>query len=376
LAVDFSGGEMSDLFSEINIRNVTIKNRIVMPPMVCIGWAGEDGLVTGKHIEHYEARAKGGVGLIIVEATCVSVNGRLADRQLGLWSDAQIDGFRNIASVCHKYGARILVQLHHAGLGTPRSVSPEMIAPSKIEGPSDFPFAQLTARALTLEEIKNIQADFVAAAVRANKAGFDGVELHGAHGHLISEFFSPLTNRRQDVYGGTIENRTRFVSEIISAIRKVNGEDFIIGCRMGSNDPDLINGIEIALRLEKAGVDLLHVSTGMTTIFHTDSPENHEVPADFKYNWRVYWGTEIKKKVKVPVVVVNGIRTPEQADYLIEHNMADFVAIGKGLLADPDWANKAQHKLHVTGCKSCKTCSYFRQGGVCPPEPKIMTMSS
>jgi 2,4-dienoyl-CoA reductase-like NADH-dependent reductase (Old Yellow Enzyme family) len=362
---------MSNLFSETTIRNLRIKNRIVMPPMVCFGWAGEEGLVTENNVKHYEARAKGGVGLIIVEATCVSRNGRLADRQLGLWSDVQIDGFSQIARACHQYGTRVLVQIHHAGLATPLSVSNDRVAPSEYKGQSNIRELNLSARVLTLKEIKAIQADFIAAAVRAKKAGLDGIELHGAHGYLISQFFSPFVNRREDSYGGDLEGRTRFATELIAGIRNVTGEDFIIGCRLGSNEPDLQTGIKIAQELEKSEVDILHISTGMATIIKTDSTESQSVPPDFKYNWIVYGGTQIKRNVKVPVIVVNGIRTPEQANYLIEHNLADFVALGKGLLVDPEWANKAQRKQNVTTCIDCKACSYFRPGALCPQqEPK------
>lgn len=339
-----------------------------MPPMVCFGWGGEEGLVTEKNVKHYEARAKGGVGLIIVEATCVSRNGRLADRQLGLWSDTQIDGFSQIAEACHQYGARILVQIHHAGLATSLNVSADRVAPSEYKGQSNVGGLNLPARALTLKEIKSIQADFIAAAMRAKKAGLDGIELHGAHGYLINQFFSPLVNLRQDSYGRNLEGRTRFTTELVEGIRTVNGEDFIIGCRMGSNEPDLQTGIEIAQRLEKSGIDILHISTGMTTIIKTDSVESQSVPPDFKYNWIVYGGTQIKRNVNVPVIVVNGIRTPEQANYLIEHDSADFVALGKGLLVDPEWANKAQRKQNGAFCIDCKVCGFFRPGAVCPQQ--------
>ena len=360
---------MSTLFSDITIRGKQIKNRIVMPPMVCFGYAGEDGKVTEKNLQHYEARARGGAGLIIIEATCVSRDGRLADMQLGLWDDSQIEGFSRIARVCHQYGARVLVQIHHAGLAAPRSVTSSPLAPSDYTAKGRFG-TTINARALTVEEIHTIQADFAAAAVRAQKAGLDGVELHGAHGYLISQFLSPLVNRREDVCGGSLLNKTRFVTETIYEIREAAGKDFIIDFRMGCNEPDLAAGIEIAQALEKAGVDLLHVSTGMTTLNHPDSEPQIPVPPDFKYNWIVYGGTEIKKNVRIPVITVNGIRTPEQAGYLVENGLADLVAVGKGLLIDPDWAEKARQKQEVNACIDCKACAFFRPGGACPQVKK------
>jgi NADPH2 dehydrogenase len=356
---------LSNLFSEITIRNHKIKNRVVMPPMVCFGYSDDSGLVTEKNLAHYEARARGGVGLIIVEATCVTKNGRLANTQLGLWSDDQIEGFSKIARICHQFEAQVMVQIHHAGLAAPKNVTEHPLAPSDYTGKARFG-GTIEARELTTDEIKSIQNDFVAAALRAQKAGLDGVELHGAHGYLISQFFSPDINKRKDLYGGSLLNKTRFATEVIHAIREAAGKDFIIGCRTGCNEPDLAGGIEIAQALDKAGIDLLHTSTGMSTMFTAGPETPFAVPPGFPNNWVVYGGTEIKKKVKAPVIVVNGIRTPEQAAYLVENNLTDFVALGKGLLIDAEWANKAKQKQEVIACIDCKVCAYFRPGAVCP----------
>ena len=350
---------MNNLFSPIKIKNTLIKNRIVMPPMVCFGYGKEDGKVTDEHVTHYEARARGGAGLIIIEATCIEKTARLSPVQLGLWSDDQIPGFSRLAQACHQHGAKVLVQIHHGGLNSHESVT------SDLRGPSDFQGKMrdkvISARALTAQEIKNIQREFVAAAARAKAAGLDGIEFHGAHGFLISQFFSPITNKRTDAYGGTLENRTRFITEIVKDIQKENGNDFIIGCRLGCNEPDLETSIEIAGQLEKSGIDLLHISTGLTM----PTGNMPEVPDNFRYNWIVYGGTQIKKNVHIPTIVVNGIRTPEQASYLVENGLADFVAIGTGHLVDPEWANKAQKKLPVIPCLNCQPCRLFMPGGVC-----------
>jgi NADPH2 dehydrogenase len=345
---------MASLFSEYELKGFLIKNRIVMPPMVCFGWAGRDGLVTEEHVRHYEARAEGGVGLIIIEATCVHPGGRLADSQLGLWDDNQVAGFARLAEACHRHGARVLVQIHHAGFKASKDVTEVRIAPS------DYSEKDVTARALTIDEIHGLQKDFIAAAVRAKEAGLDGVELHGAHGYLISQFLSPIVNKREDDYGGSLENRTRFVTEMIAGIKQRVGEDFIVGCRMGGNEPSLENGMEIARLLEKHGVDLLHVSAGIA------SDELPEVPEGFRFNWIVYCGVQIKKHVKVPVITVNGIRTPEQACSLIEQGLSDFVAVGKGLLVDAKWADKAKAGSGIIECLECKRCSWFKSGKLCP----------
>ena len=348
--------KMINLFTPVEIKKNKIKNRIVMPPMVCFKWSDDFGFVSEKHINHYEKRAQGGTGTIIIEATCVNKEGRLADSQLGLWSDEHIEGISKIAKACHKYSAVVLVQIHHAGLKTPANVCKPALAPS------DFEDEKTEAVALSLEQIKEIQADFINAAIRAEKAGLDGIELHGAHGYLINQFASPVTNKRSDQYGGTIENRMNFVCEIIEGIKQAVDEKFIIGYRMGGNEPTLENGIEIAKILEASGVDLIHVSAGIS------SGETPTVPEGFPNNWIVYMGTEIRKNVNVPVIVVNGINNPKQAAYLIENNLADFTAVGKAMLTDSEWANKAMSGEMLKPCLSCIACQWFRNGALCPQD--------
>lgn len=349
---------MTHLFSSLQIKNTTIKNRIVMPPMVCFGWADDNGLTTEQHLQHYEARAKGGTGLIILEAHCVAKSGRLANSQLGIWSDDHIEGLRKLAQVCHRHGAVVLVQIHHSGLQT----SSEVVETAM--GPSEKIDKDRKSAAMTPEEIHNIQQNFIDAALRAEKAGLDGIELHGAHGYLIDQFMSPITNHRTDLYGGVLTNRARFAKEIICGIRKATQDSFILGYRMGGNEPDLEDGIQIARLLEAEGVDLLHVSKGI------ESSSLPSIPEDFPYNWVVYYGTEIKKQVHIPVIVVNDIRTPERAAYLIEQELADFVAIGRGLLVDSAWAQKAQQMEQVNSCLDCKRCNWFMDGSKCPQNRK------
>jgi len=348
------GDFMNNIFSPITVKGFQIKNRIVMPPMVCFGGTDKSGQVTQKHIDHYEKRAKGGTGLIILEATCININGRLHETQLGIWCDEQIEGLSKIAKVCHNYGATALVQIHHAGFKTPKNVCGDIVAPS------NYSDENLSARELTIDEIHEIQTEFVDAALRAKAAGFDGIELHGCHNYLINQFASPLINKRTDEYGGTLVNRMRFGTEIIEKIKNVVGEHFIIGYRVGGNEPTLENGIEIAKMLEMAGVDILNVSSGI-------SDGNNPHPSmDFQFSWIAYMGTVIKKHVNIPVIAVNGIRNPKQASYLVENNLVDFAAIGRGLLADPEWVNKAKKEYEVNSCMDCTRCSWFTDGTKCP----------
>jgi len=240
----------------------------------------------------------------------------------------------------------------------------EHIAPSNFEGLSRSK-RSIRARALTLSEIASIQEKYVSAAIRARRAGLDGIELHASDGHLISQFFSPLVNKREDDYGGSTANRTRFATEIVSEIRKAAGADFVFSCRMGCDEPDLESSIQLASVLEKAGVDILNISTGANH-FLAEKPPEPAVPKYFHYNWVVYWGTLIKEKVGIPVIVGYGIRDPLEAGNLVENKQADFIAIGRGLLVDPEWANKGQKYLQVINCLHCKDCAYRNPPRSCP----------
>ncbi len=332
---------MNDLFSTYTLKGRVTKNRLVVPPMVCFGYS-PDGYVSDRHLDHYERMAAGGNGIVIVEATCVSKNGRLDSSELGIWDDSFIPRLSELASVIKKHGALSMIQIHHAGIKNfDKALA---VCPSEYE---DIP-------ALTIPEIEEITADFVKAAVRAKQAGFDGVELHGCHGYLICEFLSPVTNNRDDVYG---DDRTKFAVDIIKKVRCALGEDMIIGIRMGGNDPDMRTATEYAKVFEKNGVDIIHVSTG----FKDYSPEDLYYEENEYYNWIVRTGIIIKRFVRVPVIVVNGVRTPEQAQYIISENLSDFVAVGKAMLVDPEWAPKMQRGETPIKCRSCKRCTWFER---------------
>lgn len=345
---------MSKLFSDFTLKGLKVKNRIVFPPVVCFHYSGEDGIVTTRNIEHYRLRAEGGAGIIITEATAVWKEGRLAPCQLGIWSDEHIPGMRKIAATVKTSGAISLLQIHHAGLVTRENVSEFANGPSVDE-------KNPRSKALTVKEIGEIRDAFIAGAVRAKKAGFDGVELHGAHGYLLNQFASSFFNRREDEYGGNLERNLKLASQIIQGIREECGHDFIIDYRMGANSPTLEDGIEIAGYLEKAGIDLLHVSHGGSLLNLPRTPKG------FDYNWIVFSGISVKKKVKIPVIVVNEIKTAERAAWLIENDLADFVALARPQLADPAWANHVKNNEQVNTCSSCKPkCRWFEDSDLCP----------
>lgn len=341
-----------NLSNEYILKGKRIKNRICMPPLVCFGWGSEEGMVSDENVEHYKLRAEGGCGIIIIEATCVTSDGLIYNRQLGLWNDSQIDGFTRLAKVCHDNDVIALVQIHHAGVKT--GIDIERISSSDIE------LNNKTARAATINEIRSLENAYADAAFRAKKAGFDGVELHGAHGYLLSQFVSPEINKRQDEYGGSIENRARFSMNIIRKVIEKCGDDFIIGYRMGGNEPTLKEGIKLAKMFEAAGVDILHVSAGM------DGGEKPDLPEEFDFSWIVYMGSQIKKEVTIPVIGVMDIRTPQQAEAIISNDLLDFAAVGRGILSCPDWTDRAIDGRDVVLCYECRSCRWFRSIGKCP----------
>jgi len=300
---------MTKLTDTFKIKNIEFKNRIVMPPMVCFDWADESGIVTSKHIEHYRKRAQGQTGTIIVEATCINENAKLRDSQIGIWSDRQLPELSKLSSVIKQYGSVALIQIHHAG------------------------FKNLDESNLSKEDLKEIRKDFVNAAIRAMKAGFDGIELHGAHGYFISQMMSPLRNTRLDEYGGTLEKRFNFARGVIRDIQDMINSDFLLGYRMGGNEPGVDEGIQIAKLLKSEGIDILHVSAG---IGDADNPL--QIPEDFGFSGTLWLASKVKENVTdIPIIGVGGIKTPDQALQVIESGYSDFIAVGRALLADPDW---------------------------------------
>ena len=343
------------LFNPFTLKGIPVKNRIIMPPMVCFNYSNEEGKVTQRNIDHYRERAEGGPGIVIVEATCVSPEGRIYPKQLGIWSDDQIAGLSKLATTIKGFGAMALLQIHHAGLMSRETVTPNPAGPSenpRIKG----------SRALTVDEILQIKEAFVTAAKRARKAGFDGVQIHGAHGYLLGQFASSFYNKRKDDFGGSLENRMRFPVAVIRNIREACGEAFLVAYRMGCNSPSLNDGKEIAGIVDELPVDLIDVSHGGSLVSLPRPPKG------FDYNWICYGGTEIRKVVNKPVAVVNEIRTPRRANFLIEQGFADFVNIGRPLLADPQWVSKAQHHEEmIIECINCRPkCKWYTNGSDCP----------
>ncbi len=345
---------MQAVSSPFTLKKHRVRNRVVFPPVVCFGYAPGDGFAGDRNVEHYAEIARGGSGIVITEATAVMKDGRLSSGQLGVWSDDHIPGLSRIAGAVKQKGALSLLQIHHAGLVTRSDVHPVA------KGPSANAEDPRTA-AMTIKEVEETADAFICGASRAKKAGFHGVELHGAHGYLLNQFASSAFNRRSDEYGGSQENNLRLAHGIISAIREQCGPDFIIGYRLGANAPTLDDGIQIARYLEEAGIDLLHVSHG-GMLQNLPRP-----PKGFDFNWIVYGGTVIKPLVHIPVIIVNEVKTLERADWLISNGLADFAAIGRPTLADPSFVIKTLEGGRIEKCLNCKPrCRWYESSTLCP----------
>lgn len=344
------------IFEQGQIGSLRLKNRIVMPAMGT-GFARSSGEAGETIAKYYEERAKGGAGLIITEITRIDdETGVGMPNQLSTTESYHIRCLSHLADRIHKYGTKIFVQLHHPGRQTPSRMlhgrSP--VAPSAIacKVTKDMP------REMSVSEIKGMVAKFVKGAVICKTAGIDGVEIHAAHGYLLSEFLSPYTNKRTDEYGGTLENRMRFLLEIIAGIRSYVGPDYPISVRMNGKDfldggLELEDAVHIATTLEKFGVNCLNVSSGMY-----ESGWNIIEPAALPEAWKKDLAKTIKNHVNIPVIAVNNVKHPETAEWLLENNICDFVAIGRGQLADPNFSNKTRENKseEIRKCIGCLYC--------------------
>ena len=349
---------MSKAEMPIRIGTKTCKNRITMAPTVKFT-AGEDGLVTDFFVRHYALRARHGFGLICVEATAVSPEGRLSPSQIGLWNDSQIEGHKKLADACHAFGALVIPQLHYGGLGTHPQCGP-LTSPTAVTWRRGA--AEQEAKELTTDEIHRIEECFVAAAVRAKKAGYDGVQLHGCHSYLINDFASAVNQRRDD-YGGSAENRARFGCEIIQGIRKACGADFLISMRASGCDPTVEESLRVAECYVQAGCDYLQISNGIQDI--RDLPHDESLP----YNRVAGLGAAFHEHFKgvVPVSMVNGLRTPEQIRTILEKEWADTVDLARAALADPAVAEAVLSDAPYVKCFDCKDCGWGpRHSHVCP----------
>lgn len=345
--------QFGELFETGKIGTMSVRNRIVMPPMGT-NYGNEEGFVTDRLKSYYEARAKGGTGLIIVEIISVdSPVGNSLMGNLSLHDDDHIPGMAELAGTIKRYGSRAAAQLFHAGVETHRSTTKaQPVGPSVVRT-----FNGDTPRELTISEISDLIQRFVQAAVRAKKAGFDAVEIHGATYYLIAQFLSRYWNKRRDRYGGYLENRARFLLEVLGAVRAAVGENFPVWCRINGSEFGLKEGItleeskQIAGWAESAGADAIHVSS------FGGGNQPHMGPAVVDHGILLPLAHEVKKGVGVPVIAVGRIE-PLQAKRALVEGQADFISIGRGLIADPELPNKLAEGRpeDIRPCIGCLEC--------------------
>ena len=348
--------QYKNLFSPITINGMTVKNRIIMSP-VGSNLAESDGQMSAEHIEYYRLRAAGGVGLAILENVCVDYPaGSNGTTQLRLDHDCYIPRLYTFNETMHKYGCCTSVQLNHAGC----TALPARIGATPVS-PSPVPLADgSVTEELSVEEIRRLVVQFGRAAVRARFAGFDAVEIHAGHGYLIDQFLSPLRNHRTDAYGGSCENRARFCAEVLQEVRRVLGPRFPIMIRLSMDEFTAGgNTMEDSLKMLdvfREYVDLVDASVGVRIAMD---------PAQYEDGWRRFVAREVKEKFGIPSAVMGNIRLPSVAEDIIASGDADFVVIGRGLLADPQWPLKVQtgREEEIRPCISCNSaCVGHRMG--------------
>ena len=336
--------EVKSLFRTLRVGGIEIKNRIVMPPMDTCAF-NFDGTVTPKLMPYMRNRAKGGVGLIIQECADTSwPEGKNGPRELRMDVPDSVTFLHDLTNVVHTFGTKIILQLNHAGFQS---------NPVNCEGrqsvcPSEF----MGARAMTHDEVKKVIQDFIICSYNAKLAGYDGIELHAAHGYLLNCYLNPAVNKRNDEYGGTIENRYRMVGEIIEGIREKCGRPFIISVRLGAEDNPgntLQDTVQIAKMCETSGADMVNMSTGFNPPMELNPTQWAEEGLYLKYS------EAVKKEVSIPVAIVGKLKTPEFCSGIIEKGQADLICVGRQLLCDPEWPNKIMHDRieEIRPCLSC-----------------------
>ena len=321
----------------IQVGTMELNSRIIMPP-VAIYQSKEDGKVTDTMLDYYGERAKSGnLGMIITEHSYIMKQGKAKAKQLSISSDDDIDGLRKLTDVIHQSGTKAMVQLNHAGSAAPSSVTGlKAVSASSIVLPTTLMMGDgIAPDELTKRQLAEIVECFAKAAVRAKESGYDGVEIHSAHAYLLNQFYSPLTNQRNDEYGGTLDNRLRLHREVIEAVRDAVGNNYPISVRLGGCDymdggSTIEDSVYAAKVLEKAGVDMIDVSGGMCRY----TRKGHTEPGYFQD-----MSSAIKKAVTIPVMLTGGVKTKDDAEKLLKSGAADLIGVGRELLKNPHWAD-------------------------------------
>nr|WP_246218220.1 NADPH dehydrogenase NamA [Litoribacterium kuwaitense] len=325
---------MTKLFSPYTIKNVTLKNRIVMSPMCMYSCIREDGKITNWHRTHYTSRAVGQAGLIMLEATAVQPEGRISTKDLGIWSDEHVEGLTEIVALIHEHDSKAAIQLAHAGR--------KSTVPETIYGPSPLPFNDHSKQPaeMTLDDIQNTIISFKQAAARAKEAGFDVIEIHAAHGYLLHSFLTPLANHRTDAYGGTAENRYRILGEVIEAVKSEwSGPLFV---RISASDHhsdglDWQDYVPYVREMNTQGVDVIDCSSGGAVETSIEVYPGYQVP----------YADGLRREGGVPTGAVGLITTGKQAEEILRNERADLIFLARALLVNPYWPLEAARDLNV-----------------------------
>lgn len=321
----------------IHIKESDFKNRLIMPPMATS--KSQDGVVTQELLDYYDEKTRGGYfSCVITEHSYVNMQGKADPGQLSISRDSDVEGLRRIVEVIHKNGTKVIAQINHAGAAAKKIVTGmPSISASAVTNVGIHKNNDEASEAMTQEQIHQVIGDFAKAAGRAKEAGFDGVEIHSAHGYLLNQFYSPLINKREDAYNGnTMEGRLRIHHEIIEAVRREVGDDYIVAVRLGGCDymeggSTIQDSVEASVLLESWGVDLLDLSGGIGGFI---------VPGHNEPGYFADMTEAIKKKVSIPVILTGGITDIRDAEHLLEQQKADLIGVGRAVLKDSDWAEK------------------------------------
>lgn len=329
---------MSRLQTPIRIGSLPLPTRLVMPPMAT-SKALADGAVSPEVLAYYAEKSQGGhIALILIEHSYIHPLGKASAHQLSVAEDSRVDGLRELASVIQANGSKTMMQINHAGSSTTEEiVLAQPMGPSPIVNPR----RGTKPREMTLADIRGVVGDFQQAARRVKAAGFDGVEIHSAHGYLLNQFLSPLTNKRQDEYGGSLRNRIRLHLEVIEAVRSEVGTDFPILLRLGASDfadggTSLEDSQQAAQEFEAAGIDALDISGGLC---------GYNVSGLSGQGYFAPLSAAIKAKVGIPVILTGGVTDPLAAEQLLLEDKADCIGVGRAILQDSAWARKAMEIL-------------------------------
>jgi len=332
---------MSYLNKELETGKLKLKNRLVMPPMATAK-ADEDGRLNKSILDYYDEKSKGGyISLIIIEHSFITKQGKAHNNQLYIGDDTLVDSLKELSKIIHKNGSKAVMQINHAGTAASEATTgTKIVGPSAIENPAkntgEIP------EELSKEDIKVIVKEFKEAAIRVKNAGFDGVEIHSAHGYLLSQFLSPITNKRPDEYGGDINGRIKIHLEVIKAVREAVGEDFPILLRLGAADY-VDGGLTIeesalaSIDFEKAGVDIIDISGGLC---------RYTIPGVNEPGYFAPLSKAIKEKVKIPVIVAGGITDVEVAEKILSEGKADLIGVARAILKDSNWAKNAMESIN------------------------------